>query len=420
MTFVERFRSTAPRTQALLWGGLGVVVLVILIAGYLLFIRRPYDVLFNNMRTLDAATIVAQLDKDKIPYRLEDNGTTLLVPADIVDQTRLNIMSADLPLKGMVGFELFNKSDMGLTEFAQRINYQRALQGELARTIMTIEAVDTARVHLSLPEQTVFREDRRAPRASVSIQTRPGKVLTASAVRGVQRLVAAAVPDLSIADVVILDQAGEEVSGASLTSQDISSADYADQGLEAAYAARISDALAREHPQISTTIQVWADMDVNTFKGTVTGEGASARATDIAVSRPYRLRIAVIVAPEASLEERTAIRASVMTVAGLDPTRGDILSITSATATATTTPAAAVVNLPKAAVAPIAPTKGNGPSAGFGLMVSLVLAGLLIVTLAGIFLTRARPAGRALDEAEREDMARDLRRLLDQRSAHAA
>jgi len=415
MTLVERLRSASPRTQALLWAGLGLAVLALLIATYLLFIRRPYDVLFNNMRTMDAATIVAQLDKDKIPYRLEDNGTTLLVPADIVDQTRLNIMSADLPLKGMVGFELFNKSDMGLTEFAQRINYQRALQGELARTIMTIETVDTARVHLSLPEQTVFREDRRAPRASVTVQTRPGKVLTASAVRGVQRLVAAAVPDLSISDVVILDQAGEEVSGASLTSQDISNADYADQGVESAYVARISDALAREHPQVNATVQVWADVDVNTFKGAVTDEGPSARAADIAVSRPYRLRISVVVAPETSVEERATMRSSVMTVAGLDATRGDILSITSAT------PASGlVVNAPVTATTPVAPAAGNGPSAGFGLMVSLVLAGLLIFAVVGIFLARRQPARRALGDAEREAMAGDLRRLLSQRPAHAA
>src|SRR5690242_13564437 len=122
MTFVERFRSASPRAQLLLWGVAGCVVLALLVTVYLLFVRRPYDVLFNNLRAMDAATIVAQLDKDKVPYRLGDGGTTILVPADVVDQTRLTVMSADLPLKGMVGFELFNKSDMGLTEFAQRIN----------------------------------------------------------------------------------------------------------------------------------------------------------------------------------------------------------------------------------------------------------------------------------------------------------
>jgi flagellar M-ring protein FliF len=416
MTFVERFRSSTPRTQLLLWGGLGVVVLALLIAAYLLFIRRPYDVLFNNMRTMDAATIVAQLDKDKIPYRLEDQGTTLLVPADIVDQTRLNIMSADLPLKGMVGFELFNKSDMGLTEFAQRINYQRALQGELARTIMTIETVDTARVHLSLPEQTVFREDRRAPGASVTIQTRPGRVLSASAVRGIQRLVAAAVPDMSISDVVILDQAGEEVSGVSLTAQNLSGVDYADQGVESTYAARISDALARDYPQTAASVQVWADIDVNSIKAADPALGPSAPGPEIAAARPYRLRVAVLVAPETSAAERQAIRTSVIAAAGLDSTKGDVLSITSGAGPMAARP----IPPPIPAVAPVARSVGHGPSFGFGLTVSLALAALLAVALAGIYLARRTPPRRALSEAEREAMAQDLRRLLDQRTANGS
>ena len=410
MTFVERFRSAPPRTQIVLWGVLGCLVLALLVAAYLLFLRRPYDVLFNNLRTMDAATIVAQLDKDKVPYRLEDEGTTILVPANVVDQTRLTIMSADLPLKGMVGFELFNKSDMGLTEFAQRINYQRALQGELARTIMTLEPVDTARVHLSLPEQTVFREDRRPPKASVTIQTRPGKILTASAVRGVQRLVAAAVPELSLSDVVILDQAGEEVSGASLTSQDLSNADYADQGVESFYAARISEGLAREHPNTSASVQVWADVDVNRLKATPQGE--EPQVAD-AAARPYRLRISVVVAPETTAEERQAIRNSAISLAGLDIGRGDILAVTSDVAVARPAqpiaPPTTKVELPRA---------GNGPSVGFGLMISIALA--VLVAMGGVlwFLGQGRPRTGRLNDEERETMARDLRRLLDQRMAN--
>ena len=413
MTLAERYRTASPRAQLVLWASLGVLVLALLIAGYMLFIRRPYDVLFNNLRTLDAATIVAQLEKDKIPYRLDDQGTTILVPADTVDQTRLSIMSADLPLKGMVGFELFNKSDMGLTEFAQRINYQRALQGELARTIMTLEAVDAARVHLSLPEQTVFREDRRLPRASVTIQTRPGKVMTASAVKGVQRLVAAAVPDMAVGDVVILDQAGEEVSGASFSPQSIAGADYADEGVESFYAAKISDALAREFPNASATVQVWADVDAN--RATT---AAAAPAASGATVRPYRLRISVVVASQVTPDERQAIRNAVVSLSGLDGAQGDILAVSSDLA-APSAAASPIIAAPPPPTAKAVPA-GSGPSSGFALMISSILAVLVILFGIAFLLTRRPPAGRTLSDDERDAMSRDLHRLLDQRMADGA
>lgn len=177
-------------------------------------IRTSYAPLFSNMRTVDAATMISELDRQKIPYRLADGGTTVLVPQDKADATRLAVMGEDLPLKGTVGFELFNKSEMGLTDFAQKINYQRALQGELARTIMTLEGVDAARVHLSLGEDRIFREDRVAPKASVTVRMRDGIKLSDNSTQGIQRLVAAAVPKLELAEVVVLDERGEVVSAA--------------------------------------------------------------------------------------------------------------------------------------------------------------------------------------------------------------
>src|SRR5689334_17239302 len=212
MDLVEGFKASGPQRQLLIVLGAVALLGAVLIGLYLSFFRTTYSPLFTNLRTMDAATIVAELDKKKTPYRLRDGGATILVPSAIVDTTRLSVMSEDLPLKGSVGFELFNKSDMGLTEFAQKINYQRALQGELARTIMTMDAVDAARVHLSLPEPTIFRDDRRTPKASVTVVTRGGKQLSVGTIRGIRRLVAAAVPDLDVANVVILDDAGEVVS----------------------------------------------------------------------------------------------------------------------------------------------------------------------------------------------------------------
>jgi len=213
MSYLESLRSAPPARQFMLIAAVFVVLCAAGAAVYFGVLRTPYGVLFSNLRTADAATIVEDLDKRKVAYQLRDGGATILVPAGAVDATRLAVMSEDLPLKGQVGFELFNKSDMGLTEFAQRINYQRALQGELARTIMSLDSVDTARVHLSLAEESVFRDDRRPAKASATLVARPGREVTPATVAGVQHLIAAAVPDLDPANVVVLDQHGAVMGG---------------------------------------------------------------------------------------------------------------------------------------------------------------------------------------------------------------
>ena len=117
------------------------LVFGVLALGYFLFLRPGYVPVFSNLRPAEASAVAAQLDAKSIAYRLGDNGTTIAVPSDQADQARLLIAGSDVALKGGVGFELFNKSDMGLTDFAQKINYQRALQGELARTIMMMDGI---------------------------------------------------------------------------------------------------------------------------------------------------------------------------------------------------------------------------------------------------------------------------------------
>ena len=244
MSLVESFRAAPQRRQLAIVAAAAVAIGAVLIAAYFLLLRTPYAVLFTNLRTMDAATIVAELDKKKVAYRLEDGGATIRVPRNLVDSTRLDVMSQDLPIKGTVGFELFNKSDMGLTEFAQKINFQRALQGELARTIMTMDTVDTARVHLSIADETVFRGDRRPSKASVTIVARPGKALSENTVRGIQRLVAAAVPDLEVGDVVVLDRDGKVVSNDVGPEAPPSPQGQERQAVEQYYAAKIRQALA--------------------------------------------------------------------------------------------------------------------------------------------------------------------------------
>jgi flagellar M-ring protein FliF len=203
----ERWAGHGPAQQLTLAGVAAALIAALLIGAY--FALRPsYQPLFTDLRPQDAATIVAELERQKIDFRLGDGGATIMVPAPQVHQARLKVMSRDLPLKGAVGFELFNNADLGLTEFAQKVNYQRALQGELARTIMSLSEIDSARVHLSLPEAGLFRRSGAKPRASVAITTRAGQDLPPDSVRGIQRLVAAAVPELEAHEVTIIDPRG--------------------------------------------------------------------------------------------------------------------------------------------------------------------------------------------------------------------
>jgi flagellar M-ring protein FliF len=191
----------------------GIVFIVLLAAGGGYWaMARSWQPLFTDLGEQDAATLVAELDRLKLPYRLDANGGRILVPEELVHKTRLTLVGRNLPLHGAVGFEIFNNTDFGMTEFNQRVNYQRALQGELTRTIMSIEEVQAARVHLVLPESTLFKREQNKPKASVALTLKAGRHLDRDQVQGVQRLVAAAVPGIEPGDVTVLDQKGATLS----------------------------------------------------------------------------------------------------------------------------------------------------------------------------------------------------------------
>jgi flagellar M-ring protein FliF len=170
--------------------------------------RTDYQVLFADLASRDAASMTAELDRIKVPYQLADGGNTILVPKEQVYKTRLKLMEKDVPLHGAVGFEVFNNADFGMTEFVQKVNYQRAIQGELTRTILSIDEIQAARVHLATPEQGLFKKPTSKAKASVTVTMKHGKTLAPEQVAGIQRLVAASVPDIQAEDVTVLDQHG--------------------------------------------------------------------------------------------------------------------------------------------------------------------------------------------------------------------
>jgi len=214
------------------------VALVLLVLGSLLalyylgqFVRQMnYATLFARLEPRDAGAIVEQLDGMRIPYLLSDGGTTIRVPSAHVDQARIHLAtSGTLGVDG-AGWELFDRTKLGITEFEQQINYQRALQEELRRTIVQLDEVEAARVHLVLPEKSVFATEKAPPTASVAVKLRPGADLNQGQARGVVALISGSVEGLTPENVHLVDMRGRllnpdgsqnPVSGLALTHQEI-------------------------------------------------------------------------------------------------------------------------------------------------------------------------------------------------------
>ena len=170
----------------------------------------PKTILFSGLESRDAAAVTAKLDGMNVKYDVKDGGT-ILVPADQVTKLRMALAQDNLPAAG-VGYEIFDKSDaFGTTAFVQNINHLRALEGELARSIQTIDGIQSARVHLVIPERQIFRRDDQSPRASVVLKTRG--TLDRGQVSAIQHLVAAAVAGLSADRVAIVDDRGNLLAG---------------------------------------------------------------------------------------------------------------------------------------------------------------------------------------------------------------
>jgi flagellar M-ring protein FliF len=337
MSFFDRIRAMPPQRQILLVVGSLVIFGFAFGAIYFVFLRQPDAILFSNLRAADAATIVADLDKKKVPYHLADDGTTILVAQNQVDTTRLGLLSEDLPLRGTVGFELFNKSDIGLTEFAQKINYQRALQGELARTIMAMDAVDTARVHLSLPDATIFQDDKREPKASIALTLKPGRQLSPGSVRGIQRLVAAAVSDLNISNVVVLDGDGQVISSDVVevdTPLDVSSPETPSRhAAETYYDDKVRQALAATYPDHTFTIKVTAKSPDGTPDSGPSAEDTAASDGVFAAWTPemrkFPLKVEIGDATARDNETTRNIRTAAGSAISENPSLGDEISVTS-------------------------------------------------------------------------------------------
>jgi len=191
-----------------------VLLLSVLLFGSLIFwnTQPDHQVLFTGLSAEDAGEMVNKLKEKKIPFRLTNNGTTLLVPGEQVYDLRLALSAEGLPRGGGVGFEVFDRNSIGVTDFVQKLNYQRALQGELSRTIKQIKEVEQVRVHIATPRESLFVDEQKKPTASIFVKTRNGMTLNPSQVEGIIHLVASAVEGLEPGNISIVDMAGKVLS----------------------------------------------------------------------------------------------------------------------------------------------------------------------------------------------------------------
>lgn len=186
-----------------------VAAAVAMLAVVALWFRGPdYKVLFSNLQDRDGGAIISALAQMNVPYQLTENGTAILVPSNQVHETRLQLAQQGLPRSGEAGFELIDQTRFGASQFTEQVNFQRALEGELASSIQALNAVQHARVHLALPRETLFVRDRQPPSASVLLTLYPGRMLSEAQVNAIAWLVSSSVPNLAADNVSVVDQNG--------------------------------------------------------------------------------------------------------------------------------------------------------------------------------------------------------------------
>jgi flagellar M-ring protein FliF len=249
------------------------VALFIAIGAIGLFMGRQAEwrVLYANLADKDGGAIIAQLSQMNVPYKYADGGGAILVPADKVHDTRLRLASQGLPKGSVAGFEMMESNRFGMTQFQERLTYQRGLEGELTRSIQAISSVQNARVHLALPNQNGFFREQQKPSASVLVSLNVGSTLDRAQLAGILHLVASSVPEMTPSAVSILDDTGKLLSASSDGSMglggDAQQLQYTQQ-LEQLYSRRILDILEPIVGRQNVKAQVVADIDFSQTEST--------------------------------------------------------------------------------------------------------------------------------------------------------
>lgn len=283
--FAQRVMALPVQRKLMLGGGIAAIV-AIFVAMMLWGREGDYRVLYTNLSDKDGGAILAQLQQMQVPYKHADGGAAILVPAEKVHDVRLKLASAGLPKGSVVGFELMENQKFGTTQFQERLNFQRGLEGELVRSIQALSSVQSARVHLALPNQNGFFREQQKASASVVLTLYTGRSLDRGQIAGIVHLVSSSVPEMSPKAVSIVDQTGALLSGpqegvdhAGLDAQQLQ---YVRQ-IEANYAQRIRDILDPVVGKENLRAQVTAELDFSQTESTAEeykpNQGAEAQAT---------------------------------------------------------------------------------------------------------------------------------------------
>lgn len=257
------FESLPVSRKLTILAAAGITLLSIALA--VVFINQPdYKVLYTNLSTEDAGQITARLQEKKIPYQLSPTGDMISVPSEKVSELRLELAASGLPKGGGVGFEIFDAKNLGVTEFVQQLNYQRALQGELTRTINSLDEIQQTRVHLAIPKKSLFSEDQKKPTASVVVRLKSGRNLSDPQIHGIAHLVSSSIEGMSPRDVMIVDSSGKVLSkvteGGEMAQLSNSQVEYK-KNVEKDLTSRITSMLEKVVGEGKAVVRISTDLD---------------------------------------------------------------------------------------------------------------------------------------------------------------
>lgn len=339
----------------------GLSLITILTTALVIWAISPgFGVLFNHLDTRDANQILGQLEEANIAYQVKNHGSDILIDKRLIDKTRIKLMGSDLALTHSVGFELFDKSDFGMTDFSQKINYQRALQGELERTISSLDEVKQARVHLVIPENHMFQQENNLPRVAVTLHL--NQALNSQQINSIQQLISASVANLAPGNVIIVDQNG---NGLTTDNDDNANNHFtAKKNVERYLSEKVMQMLGLVFTSENVMVKIDATLNYDELQrelekpqqqGLITHEKESHHSIsnktdkkmqnqDVTHERSYqfgkekehftrangtieRLTISVVIPKNTNSEKITQIERLVKAVVGFDSKRGDAISV---------------------------------------------------------------------------------------------
>lgn len=273
-TTMNRFEQLSAQQKMALAAGIAAIIAISV--GLWMWGQAPeYRILYSNLSDRDGGAIIESLQQQNIPYKFTEGGGALMIPANNVYEARLKLAAQGLPKGGTVGFELMENQKFGITQFAEQVNYQRALEGELARSVQSIASVASARVHLAIPKPSVFVKDQQKPSASVVLTLHGGRLLDDAQVSAIVHLISSSVPEMSAKNVTVVDQSGTLLSALhdpTVNGLDSTQLKYIQQ-IELNYMRRIEDILTpllgadNVHAQVTASIDFSrTEQTAETFK----------------------------------------------------------------------------------------------------------------------------------------------------------